>query len=64
LSTKLLFTSFLSVFQKDFAVRELREFNKTVMQQLGEATQVHPDLGEAVTMYFQQVTGVSFVLMF
>ena len=42
--------------QKDFSVRELREFNKGVMQQIGEATQVHPDLAEAVTMYFQQVS--------
>lgn len=40
--------------EKDFAVRELREFNKGAMQQIGEATQVHPDLGDAVTMYFAQ----------
>ncbi|KAH3812374.1 hypothetical protein DPMN_140804 [Dreissena polymorpha] len=40
--------------EKDFSVRELREFNKGVMQQIGEATQVHPDLAEAVTMYFAQ----------
>jgi len=41
--------------QKDFTVREMREFNKGVMQQIGEATQVHPDLAEAVHMYFSQV---------
>ncbi|XP_052782537.1 coiled-coil domain-containing protein 39-like [Mya arenaria] len=40
--------------EKDFSVRELREFNKNAMQQIGEATQVHPDLAEAVTMYFAQ----------
>lgn len=50
---------FVSVLQKDFAVREMREFNKGVMQQIGEATQVHPDLAEAVTMYFQQVYNLS-----
>lgn len=37
----------------------MREFNKGVMQQIGEATQVHPDLAEAVTMYFQQVYNLS-----
>ena len=45
--------------QKDFNVRELREFNKAVMSQLGDAVQVHPDLGEAVNMYFSQVNQAS-----
>lgn len=40
--------------EKDFNVRELREFNKSVMSQIGDAVQIHPDLGEAVNMYFSQ----------
>lgn len=46
--------------QKDFSVREMREFNKTVMQEIGQATQVHPDLSEAVTMYFAQVSFIAY----
>ena len=36
-------------------MRELRDFNKQMMQQIGDVVQKHPDVGEAVNMYFSQV---------
>lgn len=45
--------------QKDFDVRELREFNRQIMQQIGDVIQKHPDIGEAVNMYFSQVRKLS-----
>lgn len=41
--------------QKDFNVREMREFNKNIMSQVGMVVSQHPDIGEAVNMYFSQV---------
>ncbi|XP_059163653.1 coiled-coil domain-containing protein 39-like [Physella acuta] len=40
--------------EKDFEVRELREFNKKVMKMVGEAVATYPDMSEAVTLYFTQ----------
>ncbi|KAK7091050.1 coiled-coil domain-containing protein 39-like [Littorina saxatilis] len=40
--------------ERDFEIRELREFNKTVMKQIGEAVNQHPEITEAVNMYFSQ----------
>ncbi|KAK3095543.1 hypothetical protein FSP39_015932 [Pinctada imbricata] len=40
--------------ERDFEVRELRDFNKQMMQQVGDVIQKHPDIGEAVNMYFSQ----------
>ncbi|XP_005105331.1 coiled-coil domain-containing protein 39 [Aplysia californica] len=40
--------------ERDFQVRELREFNKTAMKMIGEATMHYPDMMEAVSMYFAQ----------
>jgi len=40
--------------EKDFHVRDLREFNKTAMKMVGEATLHNPDMMEAVSMYFAQ----------
>lgn len=40
--------------EKDFNVRELREFNKNVTKMVGEATVSNPDMIEAVSMYFTQ----------
>ncbi|XP_041355046.1 coiled-coil domain-containing protein 39-like [Gigantopelta aegis] len=40
--------------EKDFEVRELREFNKTAVKNISLAASEHPDLHEAVTMYFAQ----------
>lgn len=45
--------------KKDFDVRELREFNRQIMQQIGDVIQKHPDIGEAVNMYFSQVRKLS-----
>lgn len=44
--------------QRDFDIRELREFNKTIMKQIGEAVNQHPEITEAVNMYFAQVSTV------
>ncbi|KAK3603714.1 hypothetical protein CHS0354_023327 [Potamilus streckersoni] len=40
--------------EKDFEVRELREFNKSVMTQVADVQQIHPDISEAVNLYFSQ----------
>ena len=40
--------------QKDFEVRELREFNKNVTKQIGESVQQNPDIAQAVHLYFSQ----------
>lgn len=40
--------------EKDFNVREMREFNKNIMSQVGMVVSQHPDIGEAVNMYFSQ----------
>jgi hypothetical protein len=40
--------------QRDFEVRELREMNKTAVKQIGEVVQQHPDLRQAVALYFNQ----------
>ncbi|CAL1542998.1 unnamed protein product [Lymnaea stagnalis] len=40
--------------EKDFVVRELREFNKTVMKMVGEAASAYPEIQEAVSLYFSQ----------
>ncbi|XP_048746440.2 coiled-coil domain-containing protein 39-like isoform X1 [Ostrea edulis] len=40
--------------EKDFDVRELRDFNRQSMQQIGDVIQKHPDISEAVNMYFSQ----------
>lgn len=54
LLVKQLFQSFF--FQRDFEVREMREFNKTVMKQIGDVVNQHQDLGEIVSLYFSQVS--------
>ncbi|KAH9509024.1 Coiled-coil domain-containing protein 39, partial [Bulinus truncatus] len=40
--------------EKDFEVRELREFNKNVVKMVGEAATTYPEMAEAVTLYFTQ----------
>ncbi|XP_021365244.1 coiled-coil domain-containing protein 39-like [Mizuhopecten yessoensis] len=40
--------------ERDFHVRELREFNKSIMSQIGDIIQTHPDVGETVHLYFSQ----------
>lgn len=45
--------------QKDFDVRELREFNRQIMTQIADVIQKHPDINEAVNMYFSQVQTLS-----
>ena len=45
--------------QHDFDLREMREFNKTIMKQIGEAVNQHPEMSEAVNMYFAQVSTFS-----
>ncbi|KAL5004553.1 hypothetical protein ScPMuIL_018009 [Solemya velum] len=40
--------------EQDFNVREMREFNKTVMQQIGDVVHHHQDIADAVHMYFSQ----------
>lgn len=40
--------------EKDFDVRELREFNRQIMTQIADVIQKHPDINEAVNMYFSQ----------
>ena len=40
--------------QKDFEVRELREFNKNVTKQIGESVHQNPDMAQAVHLYFSQ----------
>ncbi|GFO22705.1 coiled-coil domain-containing protein 39 [Plakobranchus ocellatus] len=40
--------------EKDFEVREMREFNKSVTKLVGEAAVHYPEMEEAVSMYFTQ----------
>jgi len=40
--------------ERDFTVRELREFNKTVIKMVGEASGHNPDMMEALSEYFSQ----------
>ncbi|GFR92728.1 coiled-coil domain-containing protein 39 [Elysia marginata] len=40
--------------EKDFEVREMREFNKMVTKLVGEAAAHYPEMEEAVSMYFTQ----------
>ncbi|KAJ8309699.1 hypothetical protein KUTeg_011564, partial [Tegillarca granosa] len=40
--------------ERDFHVRELREFNKTVMSQIAEVVNQHQDMSDVVNLYFQQ----------
>ncbi|XP_076453930.1 coiled-coil domain-containing protein 39-like [Babylonia areolata] len=42
--------------ERDFDIRQLREFNKTVMKQVGDAVSQHPEMSEAVNMYFSQAS--------
>lgn len=42
--------------ENDFEVRELREFNKSVMSQIGKVVGQHPEIAEAVNMYFSQAS--------
>ena len=41
--------------QKDMELRELREFNKNSIKQIGEVTHQNPDIAQAVHLYFSQV---------
>ena len=43
------------LFQRDFDVRELREFNKRAIKEMGEVVHHHPEVGQAVHLYFTQV---------
>ena len=36
-------------------LRELREFNKNSIKQIGEVTHQNPDIAQAVHLYFSQV---------
>ncbi|XP_013414029.1 coiled-coil domain-containing protein 39-like, partial [Lingula anatina] len=40
--------------EKDMDIREMREFNKMAMKQVGEVTSPYPDLAQAVNLYFTQ----------
>ncbi|XP_064639257.1 coiled-coil domain-containing protein 39-like [Lineus longissimus] len=40
--------------ERDFELRELREFNKGVMRQIGEVAHQNPDIAQAVQLYFTQ----------
>ncbi|PVD18338.1 hypothetical protein C0Q70_20887 [Pomacea canaliculata] len=40
--------------QRDIGLRELRDFNKSIMKYISEAVGQHPDMMEAVNMYFSQ----------
>ena len=42
--------------ERDFHVREMREFNKSITKYVGEVVQEYPDLAEAVHLYFSQVS--------
>lgn len=42
--------------QRDFEVRELREMNKQSTKLVGEATQLNPEIKQAVALYFNQVS--------
>ena len=54
--------SFSLFLQKDFDVREMREFNKTVTKLVGEAAAHYPEMEEAVSMYFTQVQFLTYTL--
>ena len=47
---------FFKKFQKDFEIREMREFNKNINKQISEAIQHNPDIAQAVHLYFSQVS--------
>jgi len=40
--------------ERDFDVRELREFNKRAIKEMGEVVHHHPEVGQAVHLYFTQ----------
>ncbi|XP_046349187.1 coiled-coil domain-containing protein 39-like isoform X1 [Haliotis rufescens] len=40
--------------ERDFEVREMREFNKSIMKGVSDVVQVNTELNEAVNMYFSQ----------
>lgn len=40
--------------EKDMELREMREFNKLTMKQVGEVVNQYPDLSQAVNLYFTQ----------
>ncbi|XP_074657844.1 coiled-coil domain-containing protein 39-like [Tubulanus polymorphus] len=40
--------------ERDFNIRELRDFNKNVMKQIGEIISDNPDIAQTATMYFTQ----------
>ena len=40
--------------EKDIDLRELRDFNNSIMKQLGEVLHNHPDIAPAVHLYFTQ----------
>ena len=44
------------ILQRDFEVRELRDVNKQVNKNIGEIIHEHPDVGQALQMYFSQVS--------
>ena len=41
--------------QKDFDLRELREFNKNMMKLMGEVIHTYPDITPSAHMLFSQV---------
>lgn len=41
--------------QKDFRVKELRDFIKTIVKVIGDAASQDPEMSDAAQLYFSQV---------
>ena len=40
--------------ERDIDLREMRDFNTSIMKQIGEVVHNHPDIANAVNLYFSQ----------
>lgn len=40
--------------EKDIGLREMKDFNTSIMKQIGEVVHDHPDIATAVHLYFNQ----------